>query len=109
MTVFLRALYGPFGPHDGFMVGSVPINVEWGFIGIREDNRVGHWTLQFQPLQRKFVVYLSGADSKTPPEHLNAFVPDKPMVYGPTLVAIMRRRLSSTDTARCAALALAAR
>ncbi|MGD9915728.1 MAG: hypothetical protein AB7S80_16750, partial [Rhizobiaceae bacterium] len=109
----------PFHPYTGFMIVGMPSYLEWSFFGIREDNRMGHWTLRYQPEKRKFITMMSGCGDQSerntrfnvggPVEHPDAFVPDKPMVYGRTLTDIMKARLSADDIGSCAALSLGSR
>lgn len=113
MTVFLRALHGPFGPFDENE------HVDWFFFGIREDNTVGRWAVRFQPLRRTFTIvnFQVGASVRAgkswlelPKDvvHPDAFVPDGPMLYGETYLAILKPRLSKADIALATRLAIEA-
>lgn len=129
LTVFLRALFGPFRRSVNHLdfTGNIIGSIDWHFFGIREDNSVGFWTLRFDPRGRKFSSFsdpglptmekLREQEQKWThwvPEHKrlgslthpDAFVPDKPMVYGATYVAILRARLTEEDTAFMARVAL---
>lgn len=124
MTIFLRALWGPFGRTETGVRGR-PYQIDWGFIGIREDNSVGHWTLRFDPAQRKFTAFASPdlptaaklrRDARAyrgvligPISDPDTYVPNRPMVYGRTYVDIFRPRLSPEDVAVMTRAALAAR
>ncbi|ESW92964.1 hypothetical protein NKL07_22125 [Mesorhizobium sp. C280B] len=108
MTVFLRVLYGPFARTELGLTGKV-YAIDWCFFGVREDNSMGHWTLRYKVAERKFVCFLSGCAEQQigrAPENPNAFVPDKPMVFGKTLAEIMRKRLSNADFASATAASL---
>lgn len=117
MTIFLRALWGPFGRTETGVRGH-PYQIDWGFIGIREDNSVGHWTLRFDVEKRKFIAFTDpGLPTAKklqsvqlgPIVHPDAFVPDRPMVYGRTYIDLFRPRLSPEDIAVMTRAALAAR
>ena len=124
MTVFLRALYGPFGRSED-RVGQRGFNqphgwvrhVDWHFIGIREDNSMGCWCVRFEVHKRKWSAFATpltesirvGGKPMKPefdPAFADAFVPDKPMVYGPTYLAILKQRLSKDDIAYASRLAI---
>jgi hypothetical protein len=115
MTVFLRALYGPFHRKtdevytaDGWLLRG-PRAIDWHFFGIRENNTVGRWSIRFDVEKRKFLVvnYPMG-DKPALPDRLDAFVLDKPMVHGPTYLAILKAHLSKDDIAFASRLALEA-
>lgn len=107
MTVFLRAVYGPF---DRTEFGHPRTSaIDWHFFGVREDNSMGHWTLRFDVQKRKFVCFLSGCLSKQTRDALenpDAFVADRPMVHGKTYVEILRKRLSNADFASATAASI---
>lgn len=105
MTVFLRALWGPFAPTEG--KDHKGRFIDWHFFGIREDNRMGRWALRFRAADRKFRAEgLTLKDKPPVPELVDAFVPDKPMLHGENVTEILRRRISDADMARATALAL---
>lgn len=100
MTVHLQALYGPFHRSLERTTGAGGEAVNWSFIGIREDGTVAHWTLALNIETRTFFVVVSQSRGLKPvPECAHLFVPDKPMVYGPTITAILKARLSPDDRA----------
>ena len=117
MTVFLRALYGPFGPFEeraGQLVVNPPhgyvLRVDWHFFGIREDNTIGRWCLRFKVREREWSAFATPVDeimrvgkvrakAETDPAFVDAFVPDKPMIYGRTYLDILKPRLSEEDIA----------
>jgi len=126
MTVFLRALYGPFGPFEerpGRIVVNPPhgyvAQVDWHFFGIRENNSVGRWAIRFEPPKRVWKcipmpvdetvrVGKSWTKAEIDPAFADAFVPDKPMVYGRTYLDILKARLSKDDIAFASRLAIEA-
>lgn len=109
MTVFLRALYGPFARTELVSARQV-YAIDWCFFGVREDNSMGHWTLRYKVAERKFVAFLSGCAEKARKgetlEHPDAFVPDRPMVHAKTYTELMRKRLSNADFASATAASL---
>lgn len=112
MTVFLRALWGPFGRdtnalrRDGIIV--VPATeVNWYFFGIREDDTMGRWCLRWKVSERKFTAFaLEMPPKAADPAFANAFVPDQPMIYGRTYLHILKSRLSPADLAMATALSI---
>lgn len=133
MTIFLRALWGPFGPHDdsgaeydwktekapGVMtlVGSSPARViDWHFFGIREDNTMGRWVVRFEIKERKWKLITTPGMGHFPgmlnpsvhPDFIDAFVPDKPMIYGPTYLHTLKPLLRPSDIAYATRLAIEA-
>lgn len=113
MTIFLRALYGPLGPFDE------NTHVDWFFFGIREDNTMGRWTIRFKLMERKWIAFAASINDEVKvggvwqkaeldPAFKDAFVPDKPMVYGRTYLDILKPRLSKDDIAFASRLALEA-
>lgn len=125
MTVFLRAIYGPFGcleERAGQRVVNPPHGwvrqVDWHFFGIREDNTMGRWTVRFAPGTRIWSAFAApmtesvrvGRElikAELDPAFADAFVPDQPMIYGPTYLAILKPRLSKEDIAYASRLAIA--
>lgn len=117
MTVFLRALWGPFGRTAGTSLDQLTIYwIDWHFFGVREDESMGFWTLRFDVPKRKFSVSTHpsfptakkvknaprvrrGAPILGPVVHPDAFMPSKPMVYGRTHLDILRPRLTAEDVA----------
>lgn len=104
MTIFLRSLHGPFkrstdevrDKHGRLLRG--PLNVDWHFFGIREDDTMGQWILRFDIRKRKYlIVNLPMSGQPALPEFVNAFVPDRPMIHGRNYTAILRSRLSDDD------------
>lgn len=94
MTVFLRALFGPFHrtAHRD--------HIDWHFFGVRDDNSMGRWTLRFETETRKYKLVTYPMDDKPAlPEHRDMFVPNKPQVYGATYVDILKKRLTGDDIA----------
>lgn len=125
MTIFLRALYGPFGrdTDEHWSVGKTvrysATQVDWHFFGIREDNTVGRWTIRFKLMERKWIAFAASINDEVKvggvwqkggfdPAFKDAFVPDKPMVYGRTYLEILKPRLSKEDVAFASRLALEA-
>lgn len=125
MTVFLRALYGPFGreSNETWSVGRThkfaATQVDWHFFGIREDDSVGRWTVRFKIKERKWVAFAAPINeeikvggvwqkAQLDPAYKDAFVPDKPMVYGRTYLDILKPRLSKEDIAFASRLAIEA-
>lgn len=99
MTVFLRAVYGPFGPFEEH-VGTGAHIVDWHFFGIREDDAMGRWAVRFTARERRWKTVNFPIQSKPPlPELCRAFVPDRPMVHGGTYLDILKRRLRKSDIA----------
>ncbi|MBN9235126.1 MULTISPECIES: hypothetical protein [Phyllobacteriaceae] len=126
MTVFLRALYGPFGRSED-RVGQAVVNpphgwvrqVDWHFFGIREDNSMGRWCVRFKVREREWSAFALpmaeaikvGGKWEKPlldPAFVDAYVPDKPMLYGRTYLDILKPRLSKEDIAFAARLAMKA-
>lgn len=122
MTVFLRALYGPFGPDTNqseqwdWSTGQPVLRyrgpvteIDWHFFGIRENNTIGRWTLRLKLSERKYLAFAdSSVNQPAAAGYENAFVPDKPMVYGPTYLAILKPRLSKEDIDLASRLAIEA-
>lgn len=105
MTVFLRALYGPFGPVDE------NTHLDWFFFGIREDNTMGRWAVRFNILPRTWqTVNLPMARWAVSVEvvHPDAFVPDRPMLHGPTYLDILKPRIGKGGIALATRLAIEA-
>jgi hypothetical protein len=105
MSVFLRALYGPFGERAK---GTADHHIDWYFFGIREDNTMGRWALRFTVRTRSFetVVFPMSQAGPPLPELVDAFVPDKPMIHGRTYLDILKERLPRSGLARAVATAL---
>lgn len=126
MTVFLRALWGPFGPFlegeiytYGGTLAQAATHVDWHFFGIREDNTMGRWTVRFTVNGRTFKTVNLPANSRVragkswlelPKEvvHPDAFVPDRPMLRGATYLHILKPRLRNEDIALATRLAIEA-
>jgi hypothetical protein len=115
VTIFLRALYGPFGRQTNEHVARygghiIPATqVDWHFFGIREDNSMGRWAVRFTVKVRTWqIVNYSLPDKPAVSEFADAFVPDKPMVFGRTYLEILKPRLSKEDIAFASRLALEA-
>src|SRR5689334_5200703 len=115
VTVFLRALWGPFGAFEE----SGGFDFDWHFFGIREDNTMGHWAARFHVPSRTWktvnfpmdtALKIDGKWTKAgapAPAFIDAFVPDKPMVYGRTYLDILKPRLSQKDIADASRAVLA--
>ncbi len=112
MTVFLRALYGPFGAFDE------NTHIDWFFFGIREDNTMGRWAVRFTILPRTWQTVNFPSDtpvkigrqwlSAGPAVEKDAYVPNRPMVRGRTYLDILKPRLSNDDIAFASRAAIAA-
>jgi hypothetical protein len=108
MTVFLRSLHGPFKRrHNG--EGRADEAVTWHFFGVRDDQSMGFWHLNYSVLKRTFAAASAKQTSGAPVTNPDLFIPDAPMLYGPTLTAILKSRLSPEDLAFAAAASLKAR
>lgn len=106
MTIFLRALWGPFSPIE-WTAGS-DYGVDWHFFGIREDNSTGRWGLRYCAPKRKFSVISFPMEEKPALEELrDCFVPRQPMLYAATTTDILRNALPPAELARATALSLA--
>ena len=113
MTVFLRALWGPFHRETDMRVARfgghvIPATqIDWHFFGIREDNTMGRWTLRFRLSDRKYqIINYPMSDKPADPALVDTFVPDQPMIHGPTYLAVLKQRLSADDIAFASRLAL---
>lgn len=104
MTVFLRALYGPFGP---FEKGA---EVDWHFFGIRENNTMGRWAVRFNmrdrtwktvnfPMNEGIKVGGKWVKAEVHPDFTEAYVPPAPMIHGSTYLTILKPRLREEDIA----------
>jgi hypothetical protein len=105
MTVFLRALYGPFGPF------VEPGCIDWHFFGIREDDTTGRWAVRFAVKERtwKLVNFpMTGWATGVEVVHPDAFVPDRPMLHGPTYLDILKPRFGKGGVALATRLAIKA-
>lgn len=103
MTIFLRALWGPFGREETRGCSQV----DWHFFGIREDNTMGRWILRYEVATRKFKTFAQPMPTKPACDcNIDAFVPHRPMLHGRTFLDILLPRLSKEDLAAAVALSI---
>jgi hypothetical protein len=109
MTIFLKAVFGPFKRTVDKGYTPKTTEVIWSFIVIDEADGVRSSTLKFSVERRKFFTTSHSKTSDSLPENVDMFVPDKPMMYGKTITDILKSKLTEDDVALVTKLAMKAR
>ena len=118
----IRKVFGPFHAEVG-NPGTTIEDLRWHFIGIRDDKTTVHWTLAFDPKNRKYRVNNNTTGDNLPKRSRNALLAeginpivdetarpdawlgDEPVMSG-KISDILKSKLSPADIARATALTI---
>ncbi len=109
--VAIKALWGPFTttPRQSgleYRLGEL----RWYFFGIRQDGRMGRWSLVYECSKRKFRAQALEVRAQSGPiVRPNAWLDGSPHVWEGLLIDILKKHLTPEDIAMATAISLGIR